>query len=151
MMENLTFAQQIQQFVANHTIMVVAWVALFIAVIINIYKGVTSKVSVIDNTKATLLINKEDAVVVDVRTDDEFKHGHIIESVHLLPSDIKANKIQGIEKYKDRAVIIADNNGFSASSLANALAKQGFSHVYALKEGIAGWRGANLPLVKKHK
>lgn len=111
MMENLTFAQQIQQFVASHTIMVVAWVALFVAVIINIYKGITSKISVIDNTKATLLINKEDAVVIDVRSDDEFKHGHIIESVHLLPSDIKANKIQAIEKYKDRAVIIADNNG----------------------------------------
>ncbi|KMK52503.1 hypothetical protein RO21_00340 [[Actinobacillus] muris] len=150
-MEDLTFAQQIQQFAANHTIMVVAWVALFVAVIINIYKGITSKISIIDNTRATLLINKEDAVVLDVRSDDEFKHGHIIESVHLLPSDIKTNKLQAIEKYRDRAVIIADNNGFSAASLANALAKQGFSNVYALKEGIAGWRGANLPLVKKHK
>lgn len=150
-MEDLTFAQQIQQFAANHTIMVVAWVALFVAVVINIYKGITSKISIIDNTRATLLINKEDAVVLDVRSDDEFKHGHIIESVHLLPSDIKTNKLQAIEKYRDRAVIIADNNGFTAPSLANALAKQGFSNVYALKEGIAGWRGANLPLVKKHK
>lgn len=150
-MEHLTFAQQIQQFVANHTIMVVAWVALFVAVLINIYKGITSKISVIDNTQATLLINKEDAVVIDVRSDDEFKHGHIIESVHLLPSDIKANKIQAIEKYKDRAVIITDGNGFSANSVANTLAKQGFSKVYALKEGIAGWHSANLPLVKKHK
>lgn len=150
-MEDLTFAQQIQQFVANHTIMVVAWVALFVAVIINIYKGITSKISIIDNTRATLLINKEEAVVIDVRSDEEFKHGHIIESLHLLPSDIKTHKLQTIEKYRDRAVIIVDNNGFTASSLANALAKQGFGKVYALKEGIAGWRGANLPLVKKHK
>ncbi|MDO4697825.1 MAG: rhodanese-like domain-containing protein [Pasteurellaceae bacterium] len=150
-MEQLTFAQQVQQFAANHTIMVVAWIALFIAVVINLYKGATSKIKVVDNAQATLLINKEDAIVIDVRSDDEFKAGHIIESDHVLPSDIKGNKLQKIEKYKDRAVIIADNNGLTAQGLANTLAKHGFTKVYALKEGIAGWRAANLPLVKKHK
>lgn len=150
-MEQLTFAQQAQQFVANHTIMVVAWIALFVAVVINLYKGVTSKISVVDNAKATLLINNEDGVVLDVRTDDEFKSGHIIDSVHVLPSDIKGNKLNNIEKYKDRPVIVVDNNGLTAQGLANTLTKQGFAKVSALKEGIAGWRAANLPLVKKHK
>lgn len=32
-MEQLTFAQQLEQFFANHTLMVFAWVALLIAVI----------------------------------------------------------------------------------------------------------------------
>lgn len=67
-MEQLTFAEQFQQFTANHTIMVVAWVALFIAVIINFYKGATSKFKIVDNAQATQLINKEDAVLVDVRS-----------------------------------------------------------------------------------
>ncbi|MGX2947693.1 rhodanese-like domain-containing protein [Frederiksenia canicola] len=150
-MEQLTFAQQAQQFVANHTIMVVAWIALFVAVVINLYKGATSKISVVDNAKATLLINNEDGVVLDVRTDDEFKSGHIIDSVHVLPSDIKGNKLNNIEKYKERPVIVVDNNGLTAQGLANTLTKQGFAKVSALKEGIAGWRAANLPLVKKHK
>ncbi|QLB21024.1 rhodanese-like domain-containing protein [Vespertiliibacter pulmonis] len=149
-MEQLTLTQQLQQFAANHTIMVVAWIALFIAVLFNFYKSATNKIKIVTNTEATLLINKQDAIVIDVRTDDEFKAGHIIDSQHLLPSDIKSNKLNAIEKYKTRPVIIIDSNGLSAQALANTLAKQGFD-AHALKEGIAGWRAANLPLVKKHK
>ncbi|KAE9533231.1 rhodanese-like domain-containing protein [Ursidibacter arcticus] len=150
-MEQLTLAQQIQQFAANHTIMVVAWVALFVAVLINFYKGATSKIKVVDNAQATQLINNEDAVVLDVRSDDEFRAGHIIDSLHLIPSEIKGNKTQSIDKHKEKSIIVVDTNGLSAQGLANTLAKQGFNKVYALKEGIAGWRAANLPLVKKHK
>lgn len=149
-MEQLTFAQQIQQFATNHTIMVVAWIALFIAVIFNFYKSATSKIKIVTNMEATLLINKQNGIIIDVRTDDEFKAGHIIGSQHLLPSDIKSNKLNAIEKYKTSPVVIADSNGLSAQALANTLAKQGFN-AYALKEGIAGWRLANLPLVKKYK
>ncbi|MGX2951335.1 rhodanese-like domain-containing protein [Ursidibacter sp. B-7004-1] len=150
-MEQLTLAQQIQQFATNHTIMVVAWGALFIAVLINFYKGATSKIKVVDNAQATQLINNEDAVILDVRSDDEFRVGHIIDSLHLIPSEIKSNKTQSIDKYKEKSIIVVDSNGLSAQGLANTLAKQGFNKVYALKEGIAGWRAANLPLVKKHK
>ncbi|KAE9541518.1 rhodanese-like domain-containing protein [Ursidibacter maritimus] len=150
-MDQLTLAQQIQQFAANHTLMVVAWVALFVAVLINFYKGATSKIKVVDNAQATQLINNEDAVVLDVRSDDEFRAGHIIDSLHLIPSEIKGNKTQSIDKHKEKSIIVVDNNGLSAQGLANTLAKQGFNKVYVLKEGIAGWRAANLPLVKKHK
>lgn len=147
----LTFVQQAQQFAANHTIMVVAWVALAVAVIVSFYKSATSKFKVIDNAQATQLINKEDAVVIDLRSDDEFKAGHIISSIQVYPNDIKTHKIQLIEKHKDHAVILVDSNGLSAGTSANFLVKQGFNKVYCLKDGIIGWRGANLPLVKKHK
>lgn len=150
-MEQLTFVQQAQQFAANHTLMVVAWFALFVAVVINLYKGATSKIKVVDNAQATMLINNEDALILDVRSLDEFKAGHIIDSLNILPSDIKGNKTQSIEKHKERALIVVDGNGLTAQALANALAKQGFAKMYALKEGIAGWRAANLPVVKKHK
>lgn len=150
-MEQLTFAEQLQQFVANHTIMVIAWVAILVAVLVSFYKSATSKITVIENAKLTQLFNDEDAVIIDVRSDDEFKAGHLIGSVRVLPSDIKTNKVQSIEKYKDRAVIVVDGNGFTAQKLADLLAKQGFAKVYALREGVLGWRAANLPLVKKHK
>lgn len=150
-MEQLTFAEQFQQFVANHTIMVVAWVALLIAVIFSFYKSATSKYKIVDNAEATRLINKEEGVVIDLRSDDEFRAGHIIDSVHALPSDLKAAKIQQIEKYKDRPVILVDNNGLTSGGVADSIAKQGFSKVYVLKDGIAGWRAGSLPTVKKHK
>lgn len=150
-MEQLTFAQQAQQFATNHTIMVVAWVAIFVAVLISLYKGATSKIKVVDNAGLTALINNEDGVVLDIRSDDDFRAGHIIDSVHIYPTDIKTGKTQSIEKYKDRPVIVADNNGLTAQGTANALVKLGFTKAYALKDGILGWRGASLPLVKKQK
>ncbi|OOH88082.1 rhodanese-like domain-containing protein [Pasteurellaceae bacterium 15-036681] len=149
-MEQLTFAQQLQQFVASHTIMVVAWVALLVAVIISLYKGATNKFKIVDNAQATQLINKEDAVLIDIRTVDEFKAGHIIESVNLTPTEVKTGS-PTVEKYKERQVIIVDANGLSAQGVAGALTKHGFTKVAVLKEGVAGWRAASLPLVKKHK
>lgn len=89
--------------------------------------------------------------MIDTRSLEEFRAGHIIDSVNVLPSDIKGNKLNSVDKFKDRPVIVVDNNGLTAQGLANQLAKNGFAKVYALKEGIAGWRASNLPLVKKHK
>lgn len=150
-MEQLTFAQQVQIFVANHTIMVFAWVALLGAVIFSFYKAATMKYKIVDNAQATKLINKENGVVIDLRSDDEFRAGHIIDSIHVSPSDLKAAKTQQIDKYKESPVILVDTNGLTSGGVANVLTKQAFSKVYVLKEGISGWRSSSLPTVKKHK
>ena len=146
---DLTFTQQLQQFVSHHPVMVMAWVGIFCAVLMNFYKGATSKYRVINNAIATQLVNNSDGVVVDLRSDDEFKAGHLVGSIHLLPSEIKANNVHQIDKYKDRPVILLDANGFSATKSAELLTKQGFNQVYVLKEGMVGWKAENLPTVKK--
>ncbi|EGV06041.1 rhodanese domain protein [Haemophilus pittmaniae HK 85] len=46
---------------------------------------------------------------------------------------------------------MVDVNGTLSNNSAESLAKQGFTQVYVLKDGLAAWAGANLPLVKKHK
>jgi rhodanese-related sulfurtransferase len=48
-----------------------------------------SKVKVITRGEATRLINKEDAVVVDLRQRDDFRKGHIAGSINLLPAKSK--------------------------------------------------------------
>ncbi|MDG6881374.1 thiosulfate sulfurtransferase [Phocoenobacter uteri] len=146
-----TLIQEIQQFTSNHTVMVIAWFALLIALVMNIYQGLTSKFKIINNAETTRLINKEEGVVFDLRTDDEFKHGHIIDSLHVLPSDIKGKNIHYIEKYKARPVILVDTNGMTSNASAALLTKQGFEKVYVLKDGISGWHAEKLPLIKKHK
>ncbi len=145
------FIQEIQQFTSNHTIMVIAWFALLIALIVNIYQGLTSKFKIIDNAHTTQLINKEEGVIFDLRTIDDFKSGHIIDSINVLPSDIKSKNIQRLEKYKSRPVILVDVNGMTSNASASLLAKQGFEKVYVLKEGINAWKAEKLPLIKKHK
>lgn len=142
------FIPKAVQFAGNHTIMVVAWVAVFIGVVVTFVKSATSSVKVIDNAQLTQLLNKENGVVVDVRTNDEFKRGHIIGSVQVLPSEIKNHNATLLEKHKNVPLIVVDASGLGSESLANQLNKQGFAQVYSLKEGIGGRRAANLPVVK---
>ncbi|MGV6987730.1 rhodanese-like domain-containing protein [Testudinibacter sp. P80/BLE/0925] len=136
------------EFAGNHTIMIVAWVAVFIGVIVTFIKSAASRVKVIDNAQLTQLLNKEHGIVVDVRSNDEFQRGHIIGSVQALPTEIKNNTASILEKHKNVPVIVVDTSGLGNEAIANQLYKNGFSRAYSLKEGIGGWRAANLPLVK---
>ncbi|ALB68668.1 rhodanese-like domain-containing protein [Cronobacter dublinensis] len=140
--------QEIMQFVGRHPILSIAWIALLAAVIYTTFKGLTSKVKVITRGEATRLINKEDAVVVDIRQRDDFRKGHIASAINVLPADIKASNVGELEKHKAKPVIVVDGNGLSAQESAALLNKAGFEQVYVLKEGVAGWSGENLPLVR---
>ena len=140
--------QEIMQFVGRHPVLSIAWIALLTAVLFTTFKGLMSKVKVINRGEATRLINKEDAIVVDLRQRDDFRKGHIAGSVNLLPAEIKANNVGELEKHKDKPVIVTDGSGMQATESASALLKAGFEKVFVLKEGIAGWSGENLPLVR---
>jgi hypothetical protein len=69
--------QEIMQFVSRHPVLSIAWIALLAAVLFTTFKSLMSKVKVITRGEATRLINKEDAVVVDLRQRDDFRKGHI--------------------------------------------------------------------------
>jgi len=140
--------QEIMQFVSRHPVLSITWIALLVAVLFTTFKCLASKVKVITRGEATRLINKEDAVVVDLRQRDDFRKGHIAGSINLLPAEVKANNVGELDKHKNKPVIVTDASGMQAQESANALLKAGFEQVYVLKEGIAGWSGENLPLVR---
>jgi rhodanese-related sulfurtransferase len=140
--------QEIMQFVSRHPILCIGWVVLLAAVLFTTFKGLVSKVKIITRGEATRLINKEDAVVVDLRQRDDFRKGHIAGAVNLLPNDIKANNLGELEKSKSKPIIVVDGTGMQAQAPASELIRAGFERVYVLKDGVAGWSGENLPLVR---
>lgn len=142
------FISKLPEFVSNNLIMCVAWVALLVTLIFMSVKSITSVVKLISYTEVTKLLNQHNGVVVDTRSQDEYRKGHIVGSIHVLPSDIKSGKTPNIDKYKDVPIIVVDATGLSSESLATSLYKLGFKQAYALKDGITAWKAANLPLVK---
>ena len=68
--------QEIMPFVSRHPILSPAWIALLVAVIVMTFKSRFSKVKEIARGEAIRLINKEEAVVVDTRSRDDFRRGH---------------------------------------------------------------------------
>lgn len=97
--------------------------------------------------EAVQLINRRDAVVVDVRDAGEYAAGHITGARHI-PEAGLADRIRELEKFKARPIIVSCRTGTRAAGVAGLLRKQGFSEVFALRGGIAAWQQAGMPLEK---
>lgn len=97
--------------------------------------------------EATLWINREDALVVDVRDSGEFGAGHILGARHVPLARIEEGGGE-LAKKKDRPLIVCDDNGERAPRAAAALRKHGFTRVAALSGGLGAWRQAGLPVEK---
>ncbi|GAA0491213.1 MULTISPECIES: rhodanese-like domain-containing protein [Tatumella] len=140
--------QDIMEFARNHLVLCLAWVALLVLVIVTTFKGLFSKVKTISRSEATNLINKQDAVVVDVRSRDDFRRGHISGAVNLAAAEIKKGHLTELEKFRNQPVIVTCATGQSSGEAAGQLSAAGFANVSVLKDGISGWSGENLPLVR---
>jgi len=102
----------------------------------------------VDPSGATDLINREEAVVVDVRPMADFASGHILNAINI-PMNSFANQAGSLEKYKDRPIVIACRSGNQSSMACKQLRGKGFERVYNLRGGILAWQGANLPISRK--
>jgi rhodanese-related sulfurtransferase len=142
------FMAQYITFFSNHPVLSSAWVAIVVLLIVGTIKGMLSKVKTISTQQLTFLVNRENALVVDIRADKEFKAGRIIDSMHLASDQAAKEDFAALEKYKDKPIIVVCNAGISASSVASKLTKAGFAQVNVLKGGINAWLAAGLPVVK---
>jgi len=97
--------------------------------------------------EATMLINREDAIVLDVREAAEFAAGHMPEARNVPAVKIK-ERLPELEKFKARPVIVCCASGGRSLSAFASLRAAGFSRLYNLSGGIDAWRAASLPLKK---
>ncbi|MBK1681213.1 rhodanese-like domain-containing protein [Rhodocyclus tenuis] len=101
-------------------------------------------------TQATLLINREDALTIDVREPNEYAAGHLPDSRNI-PAAKLAERIGELEKFKERALIVVCQSGARSASASAQLGKAGFTQVHNLEGGIAKWVEAGLPIKKGGK
>ena len=97
--------------------------------------------------QATQLINRQDALVIDVREPAEFAAGHLLGAKNLPLARLAAPGAE-VAKRKDRPVIVYCDGTDRASKAAAALKKQGFARVLNLAGGIKAWQDAGLPVEK---
>ncbi|RLJ67804.1 rhodanese-like domain-containing protein [Sulfurisoma sediminicola] len=109
-------------------------------------RGGGDNISVAD---ATLKLNREDALIIDVRETHEWDRGHIPNARHIALGQI-GKRIQEIEKFKSRPVIVVCASGNRSSSACGTLKRAGFEQVFNLAGGIGAWSEANLPVTTKH-
>lgn len=98
--------------------------------------------------EATLLINRQDALVLDVRETAEWSAGHIPNARHIALGHL-AKHLSEIEKFKDKPVIVVCASGNRSGSGCKVLKQAGFQQVFNLAGGIHAWGDAGLPMTKK--
>jgi len=101
----------------------------------------------ISTLQATLLINQQNALVLDVREAGEYEKGHVLNARHLAIGDL-ADRAGEIEKYKSKPVIVVCESGNRSDKAVATLRKQGFTQVFSLNGGIGAWQQAGLPVEK---
>ena len=101
----------------------------------------------VNTAEATHLINREDALVVDVRDPGEYGAGHILgaKNVPLARIDERA---PDLGKRKDRPLILYCDTANRSGKAIAALRKQGFTRVVNLSGGLGAWQQAGLPVEK---
>lgn len=136
--------EQVFEFIGNHLVLVGAFAVLLIALLVTENKRGGQSVS---SQIATQLINREQAVVLDLRAQSEFNAGHIVDALNI-PYTSLSSRLSDLEKYKEKPVILVCKMGQHSSAASKMLMKAGFTQVKRMSGGMTEWSSSNLPLVK---
>lgn len=137
---------QLFEFVQNHPLLVGAFLLVLLAWAF--YEARNSGANGVTTSEATQLVNREDAVVLDIRETKDFKAGHIA-GARNIPQSRVDERIAELDKFKSKPVIVVCKHGQSSGAVQGKLAKAGFERALKLKGGMTQWQSDGLPLVKK--
>jgi rhodanese-related sulfurtransferase len=98
-------------------------------------------------TEAVNLINRNNALVLDVRELTEFETGHIVNAKHI-PLAALAERMNELKKYKDKPILVNCQRGMRSAKACDILRKAEFTQVHNLQGGIEAWLSAKLPVIK---
>lgn len=141
--------QEYIDFFSSEPILSIAWIVIAVMLVQSFVKNKLSGVKSIAAQDAVMMINKENAIIVDVRPVDEYKKGHIVNAKNIPVSQIDKGAFTEIEKHKDSPIILVCAAGDRSGSAGGKLIKAGFTQVTNLLSGMNGWSDAKLPITKK--
>ncbi len=101
----------------------------------------------VSTLQATLLMNQQNALVLDVRDAAEYGKGHMLNARNIPLAELEARAAE-LEKHKAKPVIVVCDTGNRSGRAAAALRKKGFERVFTLSGGIGAWQQAGLPVEK---
>ena len=136
--------EQVIDFINNNWMLVSMW-ALFLMAFLwdnNQRSGAT-----VSTSQATQMINKQDAVVLDIRDKKEFEAGHIASAINI-PYSALTERMAEFESSKGHPIVLVCKSGQSVGMAGKTLKQKGFE-VFRLSGGMLEWTNQNLPVISK--
>lgn len=131
------------EFVGNHWWLVGIWGAFLGALMWDNSRRSGASVS---PSEATLMINKDDAVILDIRDKKDFSAGHLANALNIPYANL-ASRLSELDKHKERPIILVCKTGQTVGIAGKMLREKGFNAV-RLNGGMMEWNNQNLPVVR---
>jgi rhodanese-related sulfurtransferase len=139
--------QDFINFLLKHPALSASILFLIIALIIIEFLRAKRHRFSLNPAQVTTLINRENAIIIDIRPKEMFVKGHVIGAQSFTTNDIKENN-KKLEKFKNKPIIIICATGVESQKLAVHL-KSRHKQVYILGGGMPAWANASMPIVKE--
>ncbi len=94
-----------------------------------------------------MMINRKNAVVVDVRERKDFDSGHIVDSLNIPLNKLK-QRLSELGKHEQKPLIVVCKLGQHSGEAAKLLQEAGHDEVVRLTGGLSEWKAQSLPLVQ---
>ncbi len=135
------------EFLRNHPILCAGFVALLVAVIAGEVLRLLRGYKEVTPGALTQLINRENALLIDLSAPADFEKGHIPGAKNVAMTQFDPEH-KDLVKVKDMPVAVTAKTEATAHEAAKRLVKAGFKRVVVLGGGVAAWSQADLPLAK---
>lgn len=139
--------QEVITFLNQHWILSGLFALVALLLILNEARAGGSSDSQVDPHKAVELINHQDAVVIDLRSSNQFLDGHIVGALNITKANLES-KLNSLQRHIDKPIILVATEEAEASKVLPLLKSKGFK-VTILAGGLKAWRAASMPLTKK--
>ena len=101
----------------------------------------------VNTLQATQMMNRDNALVLDVREPEHYAAGHILGAKNLPLAQLE-QRAGEFDKYKSKPVIVICDTGSVAARAVALLKVRGFSNVVNLAGGFRAWLQGGLPVEK---
>lgn len=135
------------QFVQSNWMLIAVFVTSGAMLVWPLVQRRFSPVQDVNNSETTQLINRRNAVLLDVREPKEFVGGRLPNAIHIPLSELAA-RVSELGKFVARPVVAYCDTGRRSRTAASALEKAGFKEIYTLQGGFAAWKKDGLPVEK---
>jgi len=136
---------QFFEFVVNNWLLFLALVIVLTLLGVSMIRPKLLGFKEVKPNELVTLINHEDAIVLDVRNNDDFEKGHILNARHI-PFGLLEERLHELDDVKASPLVVYCEAGQQSARAGAILQKQGFAAVYKLSGGLLAWKSANFPL-----
>lgn len=121
--------------------------ALVVAVLMLLFHESRRAGASISPQRAAQMLNREQAVIVDLREPAEFRKGHVVDAINIPYASLK-QRMAELDPYRDRPIVLMCRLGQHAGAAGKQLAAAGFGQVFRVGGGVTEWQHQQMPLEK---